>query len=56
MIEHPYYVWNVWLKKHKKKYILFHPHTLQLLSNLTTFQLHLTILSVQVACYTNYYS
>jgi hypothetical protein len=32
----------------KRNLVLFHPHTLQLLFDLTTFQRHLVILSLQV--------
>jgi hypothetical protein len=46
----PTYVPSIYTRRNL---VLFHPHTLQLLSNLTTFQLHLTIFSLQVIWCTN---
>jgi len=40
----------------RRNLIFFHPHTFRLLSNLTTFQLHLAILNSQAACSTNQWS
>ncbi len=37
----------------RRNLVIFHPHTLQLLFNLTTLQPHLAMLSLQAACYTN---
>jgi len=37
----------------RRNLILFHPHMLQLLFDLIIFQLHLAILSLQVACCIN---
>jgi hypothetical protein len=51
-----YIMWNDIFKVEnttRRNLVLFDPHTFQLLSNSTTFQLHLAILNLQMACCIN---
>ncbi len=55
----PFYLTlSLWvlLTNTRRNLTLFHFHTFWLLSNFTTFQLHLIILSLQVACCNNKWS